>query len=232
MAFVDLITLSREYGAGASMLAAELGARLGWRVLDQEIALGVARRLGLPESAIEEWDEHVPGLLESVSNALVLGNPYILVDAEVAGRPDHTDVADATRQLLLEEAAHPPLIIVGHGGQSLFHGRPGAVHIRLVAPVEARVQRICARRGCNARDAMTLARRMDDDRAHYVREFYGRDVRDPLLYHLQINTGVIDMEEAVRLVLDLVEGRRHGAARGADALPGAEGNAAHVSRHR
>jgi hypothetical protein len=31
---IRLITVSREYGAGGSELAALLGERLGWRVLD------------------------------------------------------------------------------------------------------------------------------------------------------------------------------------------------------
>ena len=43
---IDLITLSREYGAGASALAARLGALLGWRVLDEDIPHLVADRIG------------------------------------------------------------------------------------------------------------------------------------------------------------------------------------------
>jgi hypothetical protein len=38
-----------------------------------------------------------------------------------------------------------------------------------------------------------------------VKEYLGCDVRDPLLYALQINTGIVTMTEALALVLNLVD---------------------------
>jgi hypothetical protein len=114
----DMITISREYGAGASELASLLGPVLGWRVLDAEIPVAVATRLGIPDDALEEWDEHAPGFLESIGNSLMLGSPDLLIDPAFAGRPQSRDVAAATRRLLLEAAATPPLIVVGHGGRT------------------------------------------------------------------------------------------------------------------
>jgi cytidylate kinase len=200
----DLITLSREYGAGASMLAAALGARLGWRVLDQEIPRAIARRLGLPDDALVESDEHAATVLERVGHALIMGSPDILVDPSVARLPDPADVARVTRELLLEAAQHPPLIVVGHGGQALFHGRPRTLRLRLVAPLDQRVRLVCARKQCGEQEAAQLARRIDNDRAHYVREFYHVDVRDPLLYHLQLNTGLVSRDDCLRLIVQLV----------------------------
>ena len=202
----DLITLSREYGAGASELAGLLGARLGWRVLDAEIPLEVARRLKIPSSSLEDWDEHAPGLIESIGNALLLGSPEVLVDPTFAARPQAHVVADVTRRLLVESASQPPLIVVGHGAQAIFANRPGTVHLRLAAPMVDRVRRIMARRSCTAQEAMAIASHVDRDRAHYVKEYHRCDVRDPLLYTLQINTGRVAMAEAVEIVVRLLEG--------------------------
>jgi cytidylate kinase len=200
----DLITISREYGAGASELAALLGARLGWRVLDAEIPRVVASRLRIPDRSLDEWDEHAPGLLESLSNAFLLGSPELLIDPALAGRPEARHIAAATRDVLREAARTPPLIVVGHGAQVVFHDRPRTLHLRLVAPITDRVRRIVVRRSCTERDAVAIAHYVDRDRQKYVREFHGRDVRDPLLYTLQINTGVVEMDDAVRLVLTLL----------------------------
>jgi cytidylate kinase len=41
-----------------------------------------------------------------------------------------------------------------------------------------------------------------------MRQFYGRDWRDPMLYHLQINTGHVALDEAESLIVALVESRR------------------------
>lgn len=200
----DLITLSREYGAGASQLASLLGARLGWRVLDSDIPIEVARRLGMPSASLEQWDEHAPGLLESMGTSLLLGTPELLVDPAVAARPQARDVAAATRELLIESAASPPLIIVGHGAQVIFADRPRSLHLRLVAPIADRVRRIMARRSSSEQEARAIAEHVDRDRAHYVKEYLHRDVRDPQLYALQINTGRVAMADAVELVVRLV----------------------------
>ena len=202
----DMITLSREYGAGAGELAGRLSAILGWRVVGENIPHLVADRLRLPDEAVEECDEHVPGLLENLGNALLMGSPDLLIDPEVVQRPDPERVFLAARDVMLEAAKSPPVILLGHGAQALFHDRPRTVHVRLVAPVAARVRRICDRRGdCTKDNAALLARRIDDDRASYVRQHYGRDVRDPLLYHLQLNTGLVPMEDAARIIAELAE---------------------------
>jgi hypothetical protein len=201
----DLITISREYGAGASELAALLGERLDWRVFDAQIPAAVAGRLRIPEASLEEWDEHAPGLLEGIGDSLMLGNPQLMFDAAYVRRPQARDVAAATRALLQEAAADPPVIIVGHGAQVQFRERPTALHLRLVAPIGVRCRRIMARRGCSEQDASAIARYVDRDRMHYVQLFHNHDVRDPLLYALQINTGVIDMPDAVALVLRVVQ---------------------------
>jgi cytidylate kinase len=201
----DLITLSREYGAGASELAALLGERLGWRVLDAEIANTVAARLRIPGDSLVEWDEHAPRLLESIGQSLLLGNPQVLIDPAYAGRPQARDVAAVTRSVLLDAAATPPLIVVGHGAQVIFGDRPRTLHLRLVAPIAERALRVMARRSVTQQEAIAIAQHVDRDRMHYVQQFLGRDVRDPGLYALVINTGVVAMDDAVRLVLTLVD---------------------------
>ncbi|HKG90346.1 MAG TPA: cytidylate kinase-like family protein [Gemmatimonadaceae bacterium] len=205
---IDLITLSREFGAGASELAAALGARLGWPVLDREIAPMVARRLGLPPEVVEDRDERAPGFLQSIGDALIFASPDLFVGPDTVGAPSPADIAAATRQILLQAAAERrPLITVGHGGQALFHGRPGALHVRLVAPLESRLRRICGRRDCAEREAAGLAKRIDAGRVQFVRDYFGRDVRDPLLYHLVLNTGMLGMDECLTMVEALVRGR-------------------------
>ena len=200
----DLITLSREYGAGAGDLAQRLGAALGWPVLDAGIPLAVAQRLGIPEDSLDEWDEHAPNFLESVGNALLLGSPEILIDPEYARRPVAREVADATRAVLLELTATPPVIVVGHGAQVLLGDRPRTLHLRLVAPIEVRARRVMERRRCSGQEAIAICDSVDRDRVHYVQQFLHRDVRDPLLYAMQINTGIVSMDDAVRLVSALL----------------------------
>lgn len=198
---IDVITISREFGAGGSDLATELGARLGWPILDHALVERVAARLKLDPRTVEVLDEHPPTLFSRVASALLIApveSPMLLDTSQVLS-PDA--VADASRAAITEAVADPPVIIVGHGGQLMLRDRPRTLHVRLVAPIEARVQRICARGGCDARTASADIRRIDEARTGYVRRYFHHDLRDPLLYDLTINTGRASIAEAADLVL-------------------------------
>jgi hypothetical protein len=204
---VDLITISREYGAGGSELAQALGARLRWYVLDRQLIHEVAERLRIDERAAEEIDEHPPRFMALLSSALLITPPESPVGMNTSDILHPDDAAAAARIAMVEAAQKPPTIIVGHGGQCLFHGRPHTLHLRLVAPLEDRIRRVCGRRGCDESAAAAEARRMDADRVAYVRRYFTRDLRDPLLYDLEINTGRVQIAEAVHLLAGLVESR-------------------------
>ncbi|HEY0778595.1 MAG TPA: cytidylate kinase-like family protein [Gemmatirosa sp.] len=204
---IDLITVSREFGSGGSEFAEALGARLGWPVLDRTIVYHVAEQLALDASVVERLDEHPPTRLSRIAAAMFVLPPELpstyVAPHERLG-PD--EIADAVRRVIGEAARTPPLIIVGHGSQCLFHGRPGSFHVRLVAPIEARMQRVASRLACHATRAAVEARRMDDERGRYVQRHHRRDWTDPLLYDLQLNTGRVGIDEAATLVAQLVRG--------------------------
>lgn len=219
MAPVDLITIAREFGAGGSELAQVLAARLGWPVLDRELPARVAARLEIDTATAARMDEHPPNLLTRVASAMLVCPPEapLFVDTAQVLSPDA--VAGVVREELLAAAESPPLVVVGHGGQCLFRDRPGALHVRLVAPIAARVARACERLGCDARAGAAEVRRMDEDRRAWIRRYHDAEWRDPLLYHLEINTGRIPISEAAGIVAGIVAARRGGGADGGGAAP-------------
>jgi len=205
---VDLITVSREFGAGGSDFARELGLRLRWPVLDRDLVHNVADRLRLDPRHIEPLDEQTSSwLTRLVASALLMPPPELPTAVEVRATIGADTVAEATRAAILAAAQSPPLIVVGHGSQCLFADRPGALHVRLIAPLARRVDRICRRETCDPAAAASIARRMDDARRAYVRRHYHVDLRDPLLYDVQVSTGSMTVEEAADLVAAIVEGR-------------------------
>src|SRR5215208_1398801 len=64
------ITISREYGSGGGEVAGRLAARLGWRLVDHEVVVRVARELGVTEAAVAEHDEQVEGLAARLLGAM------------------------------------------------------------------------------------------------------------------------------------------------------------------
>lgn len=203
---VQLITISREYGAGGSELGVLLGDRLGWPVLDHELVRKLAARLRCEEGEVKAMDEHAPTFFERLAAAAVVTAP----ESRVHAPPWATDpdcIAAAAREVLLEAAQNPPLIVVGHGGNWLFSGRQDVLRVRVTAPLDVRVQRVARRRGVTRQEAAAEVRRRDGDRQQYLQRYYHRDVNDPTGYDLQINTATIPLETAAQLVLGVLRDR-------------------------
>ena len=205
---IDLITVSREFGAGGSELARIAGNELQWPVLDRDLLRLVAERLRLEPHHVEAVDEQPPGLLTRlIASALLMVPPELPADVVQTDRLHPDSVAAAARAAILAAAESPPLIVVGHASQCLFQNRPATMHIRLVAPLALRLQRVCSRIPCDSAKAVAETRRMDQARAAYVRRHHQADWRDPLLYDMEINTGRVTIEEAARMVASVVAAR-------------------------
>ena len=201
---IDLITVSREFGAGGSDFATELGKHLDWPVLDQDIIRRVASRLQLEVGTVERLDEHPPNWLARVTSALLITPPELPVGIDTTHLLRMDSVAEAAQNVVVEAAEKPPLIVVGHSGQNIFAARPGTLHVRLIAPLDSRVERLVARFGWDRDAATGRAHHIDADRAAYAERYYHHEWRDPLLYHVLINTGRVAIADAVTLVEAMV----------------------------
>jgi len=200
---IRLITISREYGAGGSELGVLLGQNLGWPVLDHELISKLAARLSCDEGEVVAMAEHAPSFFERLAAVATVTAP----ESRVHATPWSTDpdcVAAAAREVLLEAAENIPLIVVGHGGNCLFRGRPDVLRVRVTAPREVRVRRIVRREGVSAAQAAAAVRRRDADRQQYLQRYYQNDVNDTSSYDLQINTGTISLETATQLITGLI----------------------------
>jgi hypothetical protein len=208
---IHLLTLSREYGAGGSELGLRLADALGWPLLDRELAHRIAERLHCAHADVARLDEQAPSWLDRLAQAfaVVPSDAPILPDPSL-NSPDPDDIVACTKAILREAAARPPLVVVGHGANILFRGRPGLLRVRVCAPFEERVRRVAARTGASPHEASADVRHRDADRRHYLTRYYHVDAGDATLYDLQINTATLSLDAAVRIVLAVVQGAAAG----------------------
>lgn len=207
----ELLTVSRQFGAGGSEVARLVGARLNWPVLDDDVTCRCAKRLNMDTAAVERLREHSPTLLARLSAALLVSPPEAPgIDFSNMLRIDA--IAEAALESIKEAAQTLPLIVVGFGSQCIFANWPNAMHVRLVAPLETRAERLRARFGWDAATAAAKSRDMEEIRRRYVHRYFHRDVLDPLLYDIQINTGKTTIEDAAAIIEQLVRGPQEGFA--------------------
>lgn len=201
---IRLLALSREYGAGGSELGVLLGEKLGWPVLDRDLARRLAERLRCQAADVEAIAEHAPTFLERLAAMFTVVPSDAPILPEPLAGPNPDQLVQATRAVLMEAVRTPPLIVIGHAANCVFHGRPDLLRVRVTAPFEVRVRRVAARTGAAPDATVADVRKRDGDRRHYLERYYRSGVNDPGLYDIQINTGTVSLEAAAQLVLALI----------------------------
>ena len=204
---MTVITLSAPYGAGGSQVGPEVARRLGVPFLDRAIPTGVAERLAVPLQEAIERDEAIGASLARMTVWLghvgqAFGAPAVLPDEAAEGA-----YRRAAEQVIVEHARGDGAVILGRGGAAVLREHPGALHVRLDGPVEARIRQGMEVEGV---DRATAERHVtDSDRAReaYVQHFYRVDPRDPQLYHLVIDSTVIPLPACVDMIVAAARAR-------------------------
>ncbi len=80
---------------------------------------------------------------------------------------------------------------------------------RAVQGMEAVVHLAAIPYDMDRQDALHFIHKTDKDRARYLRDHFRKNIDDPLLYHLVINTDRVSYEDAARLIGDEVIQRFH-----------------------
>jgi len=170
------LTISREEGAGGSEVAESVGRNLGWEVLDRNLLDRVAERFDLPRPLLEVVDETGGNWLYDV-----LGT---FMDRKIVASEKYVVHLGC---VILATARQASLVLVGRGAQFLLPREKGLA-VRIVAPVEHRIQRVMQSQGLAAEQARRLMQETDQGRRQFVTRYFHHDIADPQLYDLVINT--------------------------------------------
>ena len=208
-----VITFSRQYGSGGNEVARMVCEKLGYRYFDKTMMTGLCKANNLScENLVDkdEFQHKVKGLIDELLGD-ILGheedNDWAREQARrIREAADEEDVELQLAQTVIraaEEAGN--VAIMGRGSQAVLQHVPGVLHVRVVAPLEARVQRVLERgEAAESDEARKLVDRLDEAAVSYVRRYYGVDPADPLLYHVVVNTGKMTLAAAAALIASAV----------------------------
>jgi cytidylate kinase len=198
------ITISRQYGSGGGEVAARLAKRLQWQLIDHEIVAQVAHQLGITEEEAGMYDEHVEGFIARALNALQIAMP-VLPPSPTSPAQYELIYNEAVKNVVETAAKTGHVVIVGRTAQVFLANRRDVLHVRIVAPLQQRISYVARREGLDDAAAQGRVQFKDRDRDRYIQTQHGRDINDPMLYDLVINTGVLDLDSAVDLALLALE---------------------------
>jgi cytidylate kinase len=172
-------------------IAFAVAGRLGYQCIGSEMLAEAAHQHGLTAERLTRLGEAKPSLLDRL-------------DAE-------TQMYVAVMQSAVYEAAlEDDVVLLGRGGQWLLRGIAHVLRVRVVAPFEVRVGRLAERLTTEtgrspalaaAHDAAAdLVRRDDRDKVGRMRYLYDRDIDDPELYDLFVNTERLSVESSAEIL--------------------------------
>jgi len=186
----SVLTISHMYGSGGSRIARDLGRRLGWGVWEKEIVRKISAQYKVSEEYIDAKDERVDSFIERMVGLFGMGGFESAYDIPPPLWLNDAQLVRMTRSLIEEVGEGGQAIIVGRGGNYVLADRPSALHVFLLAPLQARIDRVMEVENLSRDEAEQRIAGMDRLRADYVHTFYHDDWRDPSRYHLSIDSSI------------------------------------------
>jgi cytidylate kinase len=198
-----ILVIEREYGAGASVIAASAARRLGWKLLDHELTAEIARLAKISPEECQQREERV--------------DPWMYRLAKVFWRGSHersavfndSDILDADRlisltQQVVEQAAKAGhCVILGRAAPYFLRDRDDTFCVFLYAPREVKFQRVRAEVKNDA-EAISRVDTVDQERADFIRHYFKAPWPSRHLYHAMLNTAVGE-DETVNTILNLMD---------------------------
>jgi cytidylate kinase len=190
-----IITISRERGSRGSFLAKLLAEKLDYQLIHREIIDFIARDSGVRHRLIESLDERIRSEIELWLEGLLRGK-YL----------NEHDYFLYLMRSVLAIAHHGESVIVGRGA-NLILGLKNGFHVRVVAPLEKRIENLMKYENLSEAEAKREIKLKDKERKDFIRNFFGRDIGVPSSYDLILNSANFEMEEALELTLKAFESK-------------------------
>lgn len=200
-----VITLSREYGCPAKIIAGRLaeeltrkmfvkGKEAKWKFVTKEIMAESAKALEVdPDKIKYVFEYEQKGTLDAIISAQF--NKYYKSERKIMNT-----VAKVIRNMAYEGN----VIIVGRGGVAITHDIPKSLHVNLEAPMEWRIMRISETYKITPEEAKKSAVDIDRKRREFREYFQGKGT-DYTRFDLTINSMSFTIEEIVHMILKAAE---------------------------
>lgn len=184
---MPVIALTQGMGSLAQDVAEKLAADLGLQNLEHEVAARVADKMHVSKSLINRLRSGKAGLIEGL-------------------RADKEAMALYTAEEVLDAAARGNVVIRGWGATQLLRSVPHIPCIRIMRPLEQRVEWLMKQLDTDDRDlARAEILRSDQANAARMHDQFGVQWGDPVLFDVVLNTERLGVETCVEQIKALLK---------------------------
>ncbi len=184
---MPVLTISRQPGSLGDEIAAALSSKLGWQIVTRQKIL----------------EEFIKPDADNMQYALLTDSSRFYSEKSAS---DETFLNLATRKLY-ELSMKESIIVVGFGAQIIFREHPDALHIRIIAPDDVRIERIRQQFRVSAEEGAQIMKTADRKQKRYITNVFCKDVSECKLYDFVINTELIGVDECVSAIMGICASR-------------------------
>ena len=201
------ISISREFGCMANKIAEKLTRELSkrekelkgekkWKWINKSILEESSKALDLSPSKIEYvFRSETKTMMDEIVSALATN--YYKSDKKI--RKTIVEVIRA-----IAKTGH--IIIVGRGGVAFAKDNPKSVHIKLVAPMDWRIERIAKNYNRTKKDALKYINEIDMQRKYLIDNFMGFET-DNSIFDMVLNRKTLTEKQILATIINLFEMR-------------------------
>ena len=193
------VTISDQTGSGTYEIASRLAALLQagepkgappWTVFDRQLVEKILEENHLPERLVKFVPEERRSFIEDV------------IDDLLGLHPPLWTMVPKVVQSILYLADSGQVILVGRGAGFVTGRMPNVFHVRLIASLPKRIERVQRLENLSPKEAAKFIARRDHGRGRYVRAYVHSRLDDDLTYHMVLNTDLVPPPEAAELIAE------------------------------
>lgn len=199
---MSVITISRQSGSEGNQIARVLCEELDYVIFEKPLMMQLAAQLKSEEADGADQLPRARSLLERILNPF---DAALQADheaqKEISFDENSLPSVDQVSALIMAAYHHNNVVIIGRGSQVVLANKPDVLRVRIIAPLEKRIQTWMVRDKLTYKDAKKRVHERDKAHVDFVKNFYDADVRNPELYDLVINTEKLSIIDAVDLII-------------------------------
>ena len=194
-----VLTVNREFGSGGGRIAQTIAKWLGWKLLDRDIIDAIAYAAHVDAKQVQKYDEHVTSWLKRL-NQQAMRSAALAAGMELSEGSvfDADEMVKITQKVVEKAYSDGNCVIVGRGAQCILQHKPDAFHVFVYAPYRERIERLRKRLGPGVNVEQRI-RKVDEERAKYLQEYFGKCWNNPHLYDLMVSSS--EDEDAIAQVI-------------------------------
>lgn len=181
---MPLITFTYYIGSGGRSIARKVAEALQLELYDETKFQEMAEQSGISKEDQPHLEEKAPGFWGHIWRQ----KPEMYVDL--------------MESVVYSLAKKGHGLIMGHAAHMLLSDFDCALHVLVCSPMDRRIRMLMEKQGMSRESAEKMIRKTDHEQEGFFSFAFHKDMDDPSLYDLVINTGKSKEETAIHLIIE------------------------------